>query len=342
MIGGINQHKPVIPLEKGADKQTVKTAKSSASTLAAGNRSAVSLAAVVGLPGDKLSNSIISFARFFSLPLKPNMLAAIRRQALMPINNKPIITSSPNQAGAAANINTDLSAVFKTREALSLAAAAAESKGVELQSKGLESYAEAVDPELHKKKETDDQRGRKNRFQNDNDEKQLKKAGSITAAEIKNMANESVSNDPLLEILNRLSGKNGQRWIVMPFCFTEDEVEYKVSMRILLEDECRAVRMAIQIEQGTINNEQMTNEGGWVFVFDYVNDKAIRVTVCLKKTRTQFSVHDPKESFFKFKNELSKSLQIPVKNISVKYSDESFPLETSWGDESITWVNEVM
>ncbi len=33
-----------------------------------------------GLPADKISSSIISFARFFSLPLKPELMAAIRRQ----------------------------------------------------------------------------------------------------------------------------------------------------------------------------------------------------------------------------------------------------------------------
>jgi hypothetical protein len=39
---------------------------------------------------DKLSASIITFARFFSLPIKPESMAAIRRQAFTQVSGETI------------------------------------------------------------------------------------------------------------------------------------------------------------------------------------------------------------------------------------------------------------
>jgi hypothetical protein len=140
-----------------------------------------------GLPADKLSASIISFARFFSLPLKPDLMASIRRQSLLPE------TSAPG------------------RETLSLAAAAAESKGVELRPKGIEWFAEAIDPDWRRHDGEDHER-RDRRHKKHEQEKET-----------------------VLAILNKLPGKNGQHWMVFPFDYGESGREFKVSLRILLE-----------------------------------------------------------------------------------------------------------
>jgi hypothetical protein len=39
-----------------------------------------------------------------------------------------------------------------------------------------------------------------------------------------------------LDLLNRLPGKNGQRWIVFPFTFISGGVAFEVSLRILLNN----------------------------------------------------------------------------------------------------------
>jgi hypothetical protein len=60
------------------------------------------------------------------------------------------------------------------------------------------------------------------------------------------------ANSPLLAILNSLPGRNGQRWIVVPFKMETDTVEYRVSLRLLLYGEeashCKAEQMVLDVE----------------------------------------------------------------------------------------------
>ena len=336
MIINVDQQKPAIVHEKNVQKkiQPSQTAKSSVSVTSAVPRSAVSLAVNSGLPADKLSASIISFARFFSLHLKPNTLAAIRRQAFIPMPR--FVSGAAQTATPAANPGaaSDTSAAARIRQALSLAAAAAESKGVELQPKGLEAYAEAVDTDLYKQNE-EEQRKKRNRKQNDQNEKTLDKTTEITADQLKKMANEYAENDPLLDILNRLPGKNGNRWIVMPFCFSENGLEYRVSMRILLEDECRAVRLAIQLsisyEEGADNSG--SEKENLLFVLDTIGNQLNKVTVYIqtpdsntgtdgKPERMQLYGIGTFENKTRFISKLSEILQIP---------DEEFEMNTNFG-----------
>ncbi|MCL2193748.1 MAG: hypothetical protein FWB78_10170, partial [Treponema sp.] len=54
------------------------------------------LIAAAGLPADRLSASIVSFARFFSLPIKPELMAAIRQQVF----SQPMPTPTPTAQAA--------------------------------------------------------------------------------------------------------------------------------------------------------------------------------------------------------------------------------------------------
>jgi hypothetical protein len=42
--------------------------------------------------------------------------------------------------------------------------------------------------------------------------------------------------EPLLALLNRLRGKNGRRWIVLPLTYTQGEKEYSLTLRMLLRE----------------------------------------------------------------------------------------------------------
>jgi len=278
-------------------------------------RSAASMAAAAGLPADRLSSSIVSFARFFSLPLKPQLLADIRRQAAHFVP-QPAPVSVPASLPVPGGISAALAA--KMREAFLLTAA--ESKGVELQPKGLEFYTEAVDPDSRRQNE-DQQRKRRYREQNEQAEK-LSKTESITADNLKKIAFEYAEKNPLVDILNKLPGKNGQRWIVFPFDFVQDDKEFRVSMRILLDNVKglnRAVCMALDI---AIGNEQRQ-----LFVLEYANEKAVRLTVYLMPVANQVDFSQKVHS--QIKKELSLLMEIPVERISIKYSEEVFPHEVS-------------
>ncbi|MDR1618529.1 MAG: hypothetical protein LBS06_05705 [Treponema sp.] len=70
---------------------------------------------------------------------------------------------------------------------------------------------------------------------------------------MKEGALEAAEKIPLLRFLNRIPGKNGRRWIVLPFSFTKGERRYEVSLRIMLEGDC--CRMALDMTEGRQNGE---------------------------------------------------------------------------------------
>lgn len=340
MIREINPQKTVHETAKSSavnnaaskSQSSSQALKSSALTVPVNSsfhRSAASLAAAAGLPSDKLSSSIVSFARFFSLPLKPGLLAAIRKQAFLPspqvLSAQNMLTQNVSANNSAVNLlSANKNAVYENaREALSLAAAAAESKGAELNQKGLEAYAGAVDPDWQKRQDKEDRRGRRNTNQQEQEDPSSRKSVPVTPDDIKKMALESSENDPLLAIMNRLPCKNGQRWIVLPFNFSEDGREFNVSIRILLENENCAACMAMDI---SVNNKKLTaNDDRWVFVMDAVNNKTRKLTVYLNNDH-------PRENYSGIKKELSKVMDIPLEDVSIINSKEAFPCEAGCGE----------
>ena len=81
------------------------------------------LARALSLPPDSLSTAILSFVRFFSLPLEKNLLLQLRRESL-----------GPPGGGKEPGL----------REARALGAAAAADKGLSLDPQALEEYARAI------------------------------------------------------------------------------------------------------------------------------------------------------------------------------------------------------
>jgi len=344
MIDKINRHNNNSEIfSKKTDtakaQSTANTSKPSASSSLNAPRSdmpragtphvGASLSAALGLPQDKLSSSVISFAKFFSLPLKPQLLTDLRRYALTP----PSQTANPSPAAE------------KIRQALSLSAAAVESKGAELTPKGLESYAQAVDPDSRRHGD-DRQRRRRNREQDEQDDKNSLKTEAVkksrhgeyssprfTADGLKKMFLEKENQTPLLEILNRLPCKNGQRWIVLPFDFEEADRNYNVSMRVLLDDERssnNAVCMALDIlESGGVNDDKR-----WLFVTESANDKPMRVSVYFQDELSQ-------KGSSKVKSELSNLFNIPPEHINIKNITEPFPCESSFA-ENFSLIDEAV
>ncbi|MDR1839220.1 MAG: hypothetical protein LBQ93_06530 [Treponema sp.] len=316
---------------KAASTQTVKTAAPSAA------RSMSSIAASAGLTQDKLSSFIVSFARFFSLPLKPEQLAAIRRQAFASLpaqtsaEKTQFDTVKQTTAENTAGRESGSAVAAKNREALCLAAAAAESKGVELQPKGLESFAQAVDPDWQKRQDPGGQNKRqRNKDQNEQEENVLFKSGSVNASGLEKTAVEAAEENPLLYIMNRLLRKDGRRWIVLPFDFCEDGRNFRVSMRILLEPDQMSNRsgfMALDIcETGDVDIRRL-------FVFESANNQVNRLSVFFQPNLS-LSAHSS------FKRELSRLLEIPLDRVFVKNFDSGFPFEEGFGDDLLRSIDE--
>ena len=319
---------------------SMPAAKSSASAsatappplLPAVPRSVSAMIASAGLPADKLSASIISFARFFSLPIKPELMASIRRQAFAPQSQAAQPENAPEPGPAA-----------KGREALSLAASAAEGKGVELHPKGLEAFAEAIDPDWQKRQEGDGrQRGRRNKNGEREEEKAPSKTAPVTASAVEEMALGSAQNDPLLAVLNKLPGKNGQRWIVLPFSFSENGREFRVSLRILLETgqaansaACMALDVAeYGAEYGGAEYggaENSTSLRRWLFVIEAANGSAKKLSANSLTVHIQPEL--PQKALAQISRELANLLEIPQERVFVKNRTESFPLESGRADQ---------
>jgi hypothetical protein len=201
------------------------------------------LALNLGLPPDDLSRALLGFARFFALPLEPGLLHRLRREALAP-------SSKPGGEGTA------------------LAAAAAAAKGLVLNGEALESYAAALDPGYRDPPEGEPGGGHQN-GRNSRDT-------PPEPGEIKKAAEEAEAVSPLLRMVNRLPGKNRERWVVLPFSFASGGVAFKVSLRILLT--CRG---AYRYEAERLALDIMLESRRWLFVLHKPGEGPPRTDVCL-------------------------------------------------------------
>jgi len=340
---GTTASKPEPPVRNAASKPPPQAAKSSAPP-APVPRSASALIAAARLPVDKLSASIVSFARFFSLPLKPELMAEMRRQTLA----HPSATQADMVKQAAAQNAAETGAVAKIREALSLAAAAAESKGIELHPKGLEAFAEAIDPDWQKREDSGGhgQRGRQNKNRRQQEEENAPdktgpaKIAAMTAAGLKQMALESAEKNPLLSILNRLPGKNGRRWIVLPFSFEEGGREFKVSLRILLEAD-QSPNRASCMAATCVALDIAESERRWLFALEAASG-LLAAGLPAKKLAVYLQPELPPRAHAPFTRELSRLLEIPLERISIRPRAESFPCESGRADDLPRSINEAV
>ena len=345
VAGGTNAGKPEPSVRNAVSKSPPpQAAKTSAP--ASAPRSASAVIAAAGLPVDKLSASIVSFACFFSLPLKPELMAAMRRQTLAHPSATQTATQVDTVKQAAAENAPETGVAAKTREALSLAAAAAESKGVELHPKGLEAFAEAIDPDWQKREDSDGhgQRGRRNKNQQEGENAPSKispaKIAAMTAAGLKQMALESAEKDPLLAILNQLPGKNGRRWIVLPFSFDEGGREFNVSLRILLEAD-QSPNHAACMAAACVAVDIAESGRRWLFALESPNG-LLTAGLPAKKLAVYLQPELPPNAHAPFTRELSDLLGIPLERISIRNRAESFPCESGGADDLLRSINEAV
>ncbi|MCL2276956.1 MAG: hypothetical protein FWC21_03570 [Treponema sp.] len=325
--------------------------------------------AAASLPQNKLSSAIFSFARFFSLPLKPSLLADIRRSALQlppasvfneaASSVKTAAIQNDQTAKSSADIKT--AGETKTRDtsseltARALAAAAAESKGTELSQKGLESYAYVIDPPSRRQDGERKKRGQEHNQQELelNKKKSEKNRGggsdpendeikNLFAERLKKLFLENAERPAVSDTLNALPGKNGQRWIVLPFDFAEGEREYRVSMRILLKNKMSDNAACMALDIFSFIQSAENNDSRILFLFDSADNKPSKLSVYFSRSS---SAHQKiktisENELLKYKHELSQSFNIPPEHVYIHLSDELFPFEGGFGGDSYISINE--
>jgi hypothetical protein len=192
----------------------------------------------LGLPRDGLSAFLLSLAKFFSLPLDTKLILLLRQQAL---------ALAPGPAKTPEGGSEDPALPEPLRFA-ALAAAAAASKGVTLRPEALARYAAALavsgqdilEDEAEPGEDREDPPGEAPRFS------EPRKRGDF--------AERIEGRLPLLGVLNKIPGRDGRRWITLPFSCEQDGVVCRVSLRILVADTngvpWKAERMALDIKTG--------------------------------------------------------------------------------------------
>ena len=164
-----------------------------------------SVLASLGLPQDNLSSALLAFTRLFSLTPRQEVLANLRREVLQSARN-----------------TGDKGLDAKYIEAKALAVLAAFDKGVILEKDALEAYAAYKNEPMEEPKTSNppydfyskspDAEDLQHSFEKDNEE------------------------EDVFGFLNRIAGKNKQRWIVWPFNYTNEGIELKVLLRVLIEE----------------------------------------------------------------------------------------------------------
>jgi hypothetical protein len=283
------------------------------------------------------------------LPLKPEPLTAIRMQAIAP--------GLPETAAR----ETAAETAEKIRETLSLAAAAAESKGTELSPGGLAAYASAIAPDWQGREGGGKQhRRRKEREEQPAgaavavpDGEESPEAGKTAAppasgAEgespdhfpagspqgLKKMFLETAENDPLLAVMNRLPGRNGKRWIVLPLRFAEGGADYKVSLRVLADEnpmQSNGGRMALDIAESGNKNRR------WLFMLE---SKGAAAPLAAAKMTVYVWPALPPKGARALARELSGIAGIPENSIAVREYAERFPCESGCANNLLHSVNE--
>ena len=307
------------------------------------SRSVSALLSSLGLPVDRLSASVLAVARFFSLPLEPGFLAGIRRQAGLPGQAGQASQTGQGAAAERAVAGLELPAgegVFKFQEALALAAAAAADKGLELTRAGLEEYATAIDPDRRGDGDGGSGGGSTggtaggnsggagnrgggrgaNADSREDDDCDGETAAAIAgdSAALREQMLAAGERSPLLALLNRLPGANGQRWIVLPFSFSVQGEQYRIALRILLDAGHNAGRLVMEIAKSG------ASEGRWLFNMDRAKTGAPRMEVLLSPPRRKGALKSIGEK-------LAALLGFPPESVSVQNGAEPFPLAENGG-----------
>jgi hypothetical protein len=335
----------------------LKKAEDGGLEAAASNRLKAPIPAQAGILKDRLSVSILSFARFFSLPLDGGLAAKIRRMALQAKQPKETGPEQPGRrpaeprseagkhgAGRAAPENQVSRGVLSQnfREALSLAALAAEHKGVELSPRALAEYAAALDPAESADPDAgggpeggaDRESGGGSGAEAGTGEggRPEAEAGGFRGnpAGLKLKIQETMKKSPLLTLLNSIPGKDGRRWIVLPFSFSSKGILYKVSMRILLcplVSKTAVERLALDIvrfdqaeNKAKAHSDREDSTGGKtenrrLFIVDKGNPS--RLDFRLKPFPEKRRVHT-------LSRKLSELLKIPGEHIFIRNFEDSF------------------
>ncbi|HCC38169.1 MAG TPA: hypothetical protein DEQ14_11485, partial [Treponema sp.] len=137
----------------------------------------------------------------------------------------------------------------------------------------------------------------------------------------------AAENNPLLDTLNRLPGRNGQCWLVLPLSFDENGIQYRITLKLLLDGEtagggCSVRRMSLEITERTLGGQRGADKRR-LFIMDRDSLRRgeqvdYRLTLLLDPPRGQSGLKS-------LAGKLSRFMEMPADRITVKnYGDSLF------------------
>jgi hypothetical protein len=310
------------------------------------------LVSLLKLPQDNLSRAIVAYARLFSLPLEPKLLAALRREAL-----------GSRAAG---------------REAAALGAAAAADKGIKLSGRALAEYAAAIEgvsfaqedtaavpvsadePQNagHRSSPPEDSQADDTAEQESGQEPDSQDAGNGNdsrnsggfrdngnlqedSKELQRRITEILEKRPFLDLINRIPGKNG-RWIVVPFSFKKDGLDFTVSLRILINKETGKALVSGRLNADIKVSRSGREQRRWLVTLERPEEDTevgAELSVFSGSGPRRFSAVEKKQ----IRLELAAALDVPLDKVSIREADltgEAIPIFAGSGESALKSVNE--
>jgi hypothetical protein len=184
-------------------------------------------------------------ARFFSLPLEPKLLNSLRRAALGPLGRAAALGTA---AAAGKGVKLSNRALAEYAAAIEGTIPAAKTvEGAGSQENGAKDIGKRPDQENPPDQEQgeggggfssgDHNEGRRRKGSCDDKRPDEEEGGGLrppTEEEIRRRAGRILRENPPLDLLNRIPGKNRRHWVLIPFSFTAGDREFTVSLRLSL------------------------------------------------------------------------------------------------------------
>jgi hypothetical protein len=232
-----------------------------------------------------------------------------------------------------------------------LAAAAAADKGVELSREALTDYVTAIDPD--KRHSAGGDQGGENGFGTGEgsaeSSAEAESRGSPRdkdrdrepddAESLRNKILRAEEQNPLISLMNRLPGKNGQRWMVLPFSFEDQGHDFAVTLRILLKPELIAGAGGGKFRAEQIALEIAAEDSHWLFIANNPPGGKLRLTGSLWPGIAA-SEKTAAKTLRAMERELAGLLGVEAEQVQIRNEEEFPPFAPDSRDETLLPVNE--
>jgi hypothetical protein len=271
-------------------------------------------AAVLGLPQDTLTSALLVFTRFFSLSPGGDFLQTLRREVLAA--GASLAKDSRRQARIGAE---------------ALAAAAAADKGVKLSGEALENYAES----LSEPRNTNSEGFFSGQGEEKDDRRESPEGcpGPEALRELFEKFAGSGEDGEIVGLLNRIPGKNGQRWVVWPFKVSAGGIDLRVLIRLLIG---RASSSALpDCRPGKLIADIAGPRRRWRFVLDNTGEGKLKAVISVFPEMAPAALKSLEREAGGFFGSLGAEVEILARN-----GDDRFSFAEFLAGEVLPSVNE--